>query len=142
MSGKGKYENFEHTADLGLYIHGRNPRELFETACEALCAQLTDPATVRPAERRELELAADGYEELLRLWLAELLYQYNGMGWLPRTAKIIRLERDGLRAIVSGEPADLSRHQIVAEIKAVTWHRLGIETNGEGMLRATVVFDV
>lgn len=142
MSGGGTYENFEHTADLGLFIHGRNMRELFETACEALCAQLTDPAGVKLAESRELALKARDWDELLRAWLAELLYLYNGTGWLARTAEIVSLEQGGLRAVVSGEPADPARHEIAAEIKAVTWHGLGIETRGDGMLRATVIFDV
>ncbi len=142
MPGEGTYESFEHTADIGLYIYGRHMRELFETSCEALCAQLTDPARVIPARSRELEISASGWDELLRAWLAELLYQFNGERWLPRSAQIIHLESTGLKAVVSGEPLDGARHEIMAEIKAVTWHRLGIETLDSGLLRATVVFDV
>ena len=142
MPPSGGYENFEHTADLGLYIYGHDRRELFETACRALCAQLTDPSIVKAREKREIELTAQNREELLRSWLAELLYLLNGTGWLASEAEIVRLDDTGLRAVVSGEPLDTAQHEIRMEIKAVTWHKLEIINRKDGSLRASVVFDV
>jgi len=106
MAGGGRYENFEHTADLGLNVYGRDLRELLETACEALCAQLTDPATVQCTQSRELALEAKRDDELFRAWLAELLFLFNDGRWLARSAEIFFLERCTLRAVVRGEDFD------------------------------------
>jgi SHS2 domain-containing protein len=46
-----------------------------------------------------------------------------------------------LSALVSGEPIDLARHPIYTEIKAVTYHALGVEQR-DGRWMATVIFDL
>lgn len=137
------WETFEHTADLGLYIYGNDLSELMANACEALCAQFVDnPEAVRPAGSRELVVEDDGEAELLRTWLAELLYVYDSDGWLPRRADIRGVDSARLSAVVWGEPADENRHELKAEIKAVTWHRLAVDRMEDGKLRGTVIFDI
>ena len=142
MPGGGTYENFEHTADLGLHIYGRDMRELLETACRALCAQLTDPDSVRGSETVELVLHAEREDELLRIWLAELLFLFNDRRWLAHSAQVVFLENCSLRAEVRGEVFEPGHHEIVSELKAVTWHRLAVERLDDGRLRGTVVFDI
>ena len=142
MAGGGRYENFEHTADLGLHIYGRDLKELLETACEALCAQLTEPATVACSGSVEMSLEADGGDELLRVWLSELLLLFNERRWLARSARVDLQGSFRLRAVVCGEEFDPARHEIIAEIKAVTWHLLAVEGMGNGILRGTVVLDI
>ncbi len=41
-----------------------------------------------------------------------------------------------------GESADRSRHALLAEVKAVTYHQLTASRTPEGGWRATVLFDV
>lgn len=142
MAGGRRYEHFEHTADLGLHIYGESLKELFENACEALCAQLTEPCRVMPAESREVELEANSGEELLRSWLAELLFLFSGQAWLARKAEITEITPTRLTATIYGERSDPVRHEIEVEIKAVTWHMLGIEKQADGTLRGTVVLDI
>ncbi|OGG05947.1 MAG: hypothetical protein A3F83_05105 [Candidatus Glassbacteria bacterium RIFCSPLOWO2_12_FULL_58_11] len=140
---KKKWALFEHTADLGLYIYGRDRRELYEAAAGALMAQITAPEKIRPARERIVELSADSPEALLRDWMAEILYLCNALGWLTAEAGIESLTGNTLKAVLRGEALDSQRHEIGAEIKAVTWHRLKIEKlEPEGILRATVVLDV
>jgi SHS2 domain-containing protein len=138
-----RYEFFEHTADIGLYIYGRDLQELFTAAAEALTAQLTDPGRIEPAEERRIELKEESPEELLRSWMTELLYLYASEGWLCAEAAFELLTQNSLVAIALGEKADQARHEITGEVKAVTWHKLKIKRLGpEGILRATVVLDV
>jgi SHS2 domain-containing protein len=141
MAGSEKYENFDHTADLGLYIYGREMKELLENACEALCVQLTDLSAVITRDSKELALDAEIPDELLRLWLAELLLLFNEKHWLAREAEVSALEDCSLRAVVRGEKFDPARHEISSEIKAVTWHLLKVEKMDDGSLRGTVVLD-
>ena len=142
MAGGGRFEDFEHTADLGLHIYGRDLGELLETACAALCAQLTDPESVRLTDSVELAIDAPAEDELLRSWLAELLLLFNDRHWLAREAEIGYLEKCSLRAVIRGEKYDPERHEILSELKAVTWHRLAVEIQDDGSLRGTVVFDI
>ena len=138
-----KYELFEHTADIGLYIYGRDRRELFEAAAGALIAQITAPENVRPAQERRVELKADSPEALLRAWMAEILYLCSALGWLTAEAGIESFAGNSLKATLRGETLDRQRHEFETEIKAVTWHRLKIEIlEPEGIFRATVVLDV
>ncbi|HUU27936.1 MAG TPA: archease [archaeon] len=138
-----KYSLFEHTADLGLHIYGRDIEELFAAAAEALVAQFTDPRKIKPAGERRIKLEASTSEELLRTWMAELLYLYNAGGWLTRRVRFETLNEKSLAAVVLGETADPGRHEITREVKAVTWHRLRIEKlEPGGTLRATVILDV
>jgi len=134
---------FEHTADIGLYIYGRDLQELFTAAAEALMAQLTDPGRIKPVEERRVELEEESPEELLRSWMTELLYLYTSELWLCAEAAFESLTQNSLVAVARGERADRACHEITGEVKAVTWHRLKIERlEPEGILRATVVLDV
>ena len=138
-----RYELFEHTADLGLYIYGQTVEELFAVAVEALICQLVDLKDVRPVEERCLKVEAGSREELLRSWMAEVLYLYNGEGWITAGVEIKSLSDGSVSAILLGEPVDYHRHRIKGEVKAVTWHRLRIEWLAErGNWRASVVCDV
>jgi len=143
MTAGKKWAVFEHTADLGLYLYGHDLGELFQAAAEALTAQLTRPETVRPVLERKVVLSARNREELLRAWLAELLYLNHAEGWLTAAVKIEKLGDKELQALVSGEVYDEGRHELLAELKAVTWHGLRIVRVGRaGRLRATVIIDV
>ena len=138
-----KYEIFDHTADMGLYIYGRDREELFAAAQEALMAQLTNPDGIKPVMEREIILEAESAEELLRKWMAELLYLYQAEGWLTFGVSFSDLTDTSLKARAFGENLDKARHEQKLEIKAVTWHRLRIEKTGSGEhLRATVVLDI
>ncbi|MEA2063786.1 MAG: archease [Gemmatimonadota bacterium] len=136
-----KYELFEHTADLGLHVYGATPGKLFANAAEALMSLLTEPEKIRSVEETVISLEAETAGELLRAWMAELLYLYNTQGILVAGVRFTSLTENRLEAVVLGERVDQSRHEITGEVKAVTWHRLGIEKH-EGNLRATLVLDV
>jgi SHS2 domain-containing protein len=143
MAGKPKYELFEHTADIGLYIYGRGLAELFANAAEALTWVLTDPAKIESAEERRVCLSEDSTEALLRRWMAELHYLYSAEGWLTARVEFLSLDGNSLEAVLRGEKLDPARHEVKDEVKGVTWHRLRIEPEGgEGGLRASVVLDV
>jgi SHS2 domain-containing protein len=143
LTVRKRWAVFEHTADLGLYIYGDDLEELFQAAAEALTAQFTDRKTVRPTCDRRVELSAQSGEELLRSWMAELLYLFQAEGWLTAAVKFEKLGEKGLQALLTGEVYDEGRHELRAELKAVTWHGLRIERTGRaGRLRATVILDV
>ena len=135
------YEVFDHTADLGLRIRARELNELFEEAARALFSVIvSDVGEIRPTERVQLMVEAEGREELLRDWLAELLYIFHTrhMIFSQFTAEV---DDTRVTGIVRGEPIDPARHEIDAEIKAITYHGLKVELGENGWL-AEVIVDV
>ena len=136
------YEFFGTTADKGILARGRDLPELFVNAARGLVALMVeDPGAVRPAERRPVRLSAGSREGLLVAWLSELLYLYEGEGFLASSATIGRLEETELAAEVSGEAFDPARHRAAGHVKAVTYHGLEITRDDRGW-RAPIIVDV
>ncbi len=135
------YEIFEHTADLGLRIRADDLNALFAEAARALFSVIVaNPDDVRPLQQMTLEIEGRQRDELLRDWLGELLYTFH-------TSHLLFVEFDvdvgpaGLKATARGEPIDANRHEIEAEVKAVTYHQLKVEQDDAGWL-AEVIVDI
>ena len=135
------YEIFEHTADLGLRIRADDLKELFEEAARGLFSVIVaNFDAVRPVDEVTFQVKGTEHDELLRDWLAELLYAFHGRHLLLAQFDV-RLDREGLTATTRGEPVDLARHEIDAEVKAVTYHGLKVEQEQDGWL-AEVIVDI
>jgi SHS2 domain-containing protein len=137
----GGFEAFEHTADVGLRVWGGGLVELFEQAAAGFIDLMVDPSTVRPAERRSIEVEAEETEELLVAWLAEILFAFDAEGFAPHSAEVERLEPGRLRGAIRGEPLDPARHELRQAVKAVTYHDLQVRRTDQGY-EVRVVFDV
>ena len=72
----GTVEVFEHTADVGLRVRGRDLEDLFRTAAEGLFDDIVaNRQDVRDVERECVSLVADSLAELLVAWLNELIFR-------------------------------------------------------------------
>lgn len=140
-SGRGGYETFEHTADVGLKVWGASLKELFEQAAAGFIDVMLDPRTVRP--ERSVSIAATGEEpeELLVGWLEEILFAFEARGFAPATAHVKSLGEGELRGELLGEDLDLQRHELRQPVKAVTYHDLTIKRRGD-LYEVRIVFDV
>jgi len=135
------YEIFEHTADLGLRMRAADLPELFAEAGRALFSAIVeDLDAVRPASEVQLSVDAERLDDLLRDWLAELLYRFHAEHLLFSQFDVA-LEGTALRATVRGEPVDADRHRIEGELKAVTYHGLTVEQQPDGTWLAEVIVD-
>ena len=88
-------------------------------------------------ESESLDLA------LLR-FLEELVYYKDTEQLLLRPAGVAVVQRDGRWVIdgsLEGEFIDASRHELCADVKAVTLHRLEVR-RANGSWEATVVLDI
>jgi SHS2 domain-containing protein len=141
MTAQG-FEFFEHTADVGVQVHGANLAELFATAARAMYAVMGRFALTPPRIRRTLRIQADCLEDLLHDWLGELLYEFETNQRQFDEFEFEGLDGHQLEVAMSGATIDLSRSQPQQEIKAVTYHRLNVERLSDGSWRATVIFDV
>jgi len=89
---KLKYNIFDHTADLGLEIYGKDEKELFSNAAFALFDIITNIDDVDIKEKRDLVIEGSDREDLLVNFLREILYMFNGEGLLLREFSISELD--------------------------------------------------
>jgi len=133
------------TADVAFEAWGATPEETFLAAADAtLNTMVEEIGTVAPLERRVFSLAAESLDLLLFELLQELVYHKDAERLLLRV-RDLRIEETGsgyrLHANAIGETIDRGRHPLLADVKAVTLHRLSVEKTPSGW-RAVVVLDV
>ena len=133
------------TADVAFEARGSTLEETFLAASDAtLNTMVEEIGTVAPREHRAFSLAADSLDLLLFELLQELVYRKDAERLLLRV-RDLRIEEAGsgyrLDADTTGETIDSTRHSLLADVKAVTLHRLVVERTPDGW-RAVVVLDV
>jgi SHS2 domain-containing protein len=139
----GTIEVFDHTADVGLRIHGDDLADLFRTAAEGLFDYVVaNREEVRVVRSEVVSLRADSTADLLLAWLNELIFRCE-TGHVLFTRFEIEIAADGLalEATIGGEPIDRDRHVLDHEVKAVTHHGASLEREGEGWV-AEVILDI
>ncbi len=139
----GRYETFDHTADVGLMVIADDLGELFATAAEALFDYIVANRTsVRFEVSETIALEGESLEGLLLSWLNELIFlsetQHRVYGQFD-----VRVDSAlfALSATIHGEAFDRSRHEADHEVKAVTHHGAGVRRMGQGW-HAEVILDI
>lgn len=132
-------------ADVAFEATGATLEELFKSAGEALMAtQVKGVGSVRVSERRKLELAGEDEERLLHNFLQELIF-YKDAEELLFSEYVISIGKGGaglaLTGSAGGEKIDRKRHELIIDVKAVSWHMFRVERSSGGW-RAFVILDV
>lgn len=140
-NSKPRYRVFDHTADLGLEIYGKDEKELFSNAAFALFDIITNIDGVVIEEERKLVVEGSDREDLLVNFLREILYMFNGEGLLLREFSISELDSRHLIGEARGEYFDQDRHRINEEIKAVTYHQVSVRETPGGW-KGRIICDV
>ncbi len=139
----GHAETFDHTADLGLRVVGKDLRDLFETAAGALFdAIVVNRDELRESESESISLAAETVPDLFLAWLNELIFRSETRHRLYRSFRV-HVDESGARleATITGEPIDRERHILDHEVKAATHHGLTVRPVDQGWL-AEVILDI
>jgi SHS2 domain-containing protein len=133
------FELFEHTADIGIRVRASSLDELLADAARGLFSIITaNLESVRPLQEITVTIAGDRYDDLLFDWLAELHYTFNTRRLLFSEFNV-KCTPKGLTATARGEPIDRARHELDMEVKAITYHGLKVERDGEGWLAEVIV---
>src|SRR5262245_44469653 len=135
------YETFDHTADLGLRVRAAALPELFADAGRGLTSMLVeDVAPIRETARVAFALPKDDLVYLLFDFLKAILYRFETDRLLLVRFEVT-LDDSGLHAVGHGEPMDDARHEPGHEVKAITYHGLRVERDGDGWI-AEVIVDI
>ena len=136
-----RYEQFPHTADIGIRAYGKDVKELFVNTAFAMFDVIADLEGLKTSAKCEIKAEADNYEELLVAWLDELLYNFYTKQIIFSQFDIKELSDKRLVAEASGRPVGANRNRLKTEIKAATYAGLKIEKIPEGY-RVEIIFDV
>ena len=136
------YEIFDHTADIGIVVRGKNLEEIFEKAAYGMFDIMVDLENVYPIGKYRVKVSSPTIEDLLVDYLSELLYVFSVEYFVmcDFNVKIERGDEDYfLSGIALGEPYNREKHGIKNEIKAVTYHELKVDLK-KGL--AKIIFDI
>jgi SHS2 domain-containing protein len=130
------FREIAHTADWELEVWAPDLPGLFEQAARGMYSLMGVRLLSAPRQSRALEIDAIDGESLLVRFLEELLY-IQGLDGLAFDAFQIGISKWKLLARMEGAPMET----LAKEIKAVTYHRLEIQS-GKNQFEVSIVFDV
>jgi SHS2 domain-containing protein len=136
----GRFAFIDHTGDIGIRIWSATPAGIFATAARGLFSLICDLDRVAAAQTRRIEVSAPSPAELLVAWLAELNLIFHLEGLILSQFAVISLKDNKIEADVAGEPI-AEKHEIMREIKAITYHALQFEQRGSDWM-AQVILDL
>jgi SHS2 domain-containing protein len=136
-----RYEQFSHTADIGVRVYGSSLKGLFENAAFAMFDILADLENLTGGTVETFELNAPNSEELLISWLDELLYNFYTRQLIFFKFDISELTDTHIKAAASGRSVGANRNRLKTEIKAATYSDLKI-AKIPGGYSAEIIFDV
>jgi SHS2 domain-containing protein len=133
-------------ADSAFEACGDSPAELFLAAAQAVIETMVNPFTVCPSCPRTIKRQDQDLASLLFDWLSDIVYLKDAEGLVFREA-VVQVTKDQaqdewqLLGTLAGEAIDPGRHELRADVKAVTKHLYEVRRNGTRWA-AKVVLDI
>lgn len=136
-----RYEQFGHTADIGVRVFGKDKKELFGNAAFAMFDIIADLEGLTSSIAQDIKLDAPDAEELLIAWLDELLFHFYTKQIIFFRFDIMEFSDTHISARAYGRPVGANRNRLKTEIKAATYSDLAIKKTAEGF-QVEIIFDV
>ena len=137
----GRWEHFEHQADMGVRGVGETCDQAFEQAAMALTAVMLDPAEVRTETQVEVKCDAGDLEMLLVDWLSAIIFEMSSRKMIFGRFEV-KIVGTSLSGMLWGEAVDQVRHAPAVEIKGATYTALFVRKDKAGIWTAQCVVDV
>jgi SHS2 domain-containing protein len=141
MDEQKRYRILNRSSDLLIRVFGKTQVELFANSGFALFDLMTDIEKVQVGDRLTLEVEGVDRDDLMVNWMRELLYLYQGSGYLLKEFKVREARDNYVQAEVSGEKFDPDRHEIQREIRSVAYDQSRMEKTGD-QWTAQVLFEI
>jgi SHS2 domain-containing protein len=135
------YRTIDHTADLGIVVQAVSVESLLKEAARALSELIVGKRVFKSVEEIRISVSGSDWPDLMINWLRELLYQWNGKNRVPGPVDIRKMERFALEAAVMVDNTPCEPHDVLNDIKAVTYHQISVE-NQAADWQARIIFDI
>jgi SHS2 domain-containing protein len=138
-------EWLDHPADIGVRVTGATLDAVFEESASALFSIMVSVDAISPTRAHRVKLSSPTLDDLLVMWLSELLVQRDltGLVFSRFEVTIHGTETGGyvLEGTGWGEQLDVQRHNPRTEVKGISYLGLSVGRH-EGHWIAQVVVDV
>jgi len=141
MEKEKKYRLTTRQSELAVKVTGGSQADLFANSAFALFDVISDMEKIEIKERMPLEVEGADRDDLLVNWMRELLYLYQGSGFLLKEFVIREVKDTSVKAEVCGEKIDPDRHEIKQEIAAVAYHQSRMTKTGN-QWTAQLIFEI
>jgi SHS2 domain-containing protein len=132
-------------ADVAFRAWGNTLEKMFVSAADAsMNVMVEDLAGIMKREHRDFSLKAESIEMLLFELLQELIFFKDAEQLLLRVPQVFIQQKSThytLKAEAYGEMLDPKKHELNADVKAVTLHHFQVVKTGHGW-EATVILDI
>ncbi len=135
------YTLLDHTADLGIRVRGTDLKDLFESAGRALMHLMVRGKIPSKTTSMKISISGEDLADLMVRWLGEILYLFAGENLVVTSIRIGSISSAHLAATLETAPLEPEVHEILSEIKAVTYHQIEVTETADGW-EAIVIFDV
>ena len=135
------YEIIDHTADLGIIVKGPDVKSLFILAAQAMIDLMVKGDIRDKKVIRDVSVEGEDFPDLMVRWLGEILYLFEGEIFIVHSIQIKSISPIQLKSKLSLSSFEPKRHQILREIKAVTYHQISVDKSDDGW-EARVIFDI
>ena len=141
MENSKRYRVTTRQSELAVKIFGTSQGDLFVNSAWALFDVMTDVDKIEIRDRLPLEVEGADRDDLMVNWMRELLYLYQGSGYLLKEFHIREAKDTRVVAEVCGEKIDPDRHEIKQEIAAVAYHQSRMDKTGD-QWTAQLIFEL
>ena len=142
MENQKKYRITKHQSELAVKVVGASQADLFANSAYTLFdVMVADLDKVDCKDHIPLEIEGTDRDDLMVNWMRELLYLYQGSGYLLKDFQIREVKDTIVKAEVAGEKIDPDRHEIKQEVAAIAFHKSRMDKTGN-QWTAQVIFEV
>ena len=142
MENQKNYRITKHQSELAVRVAGNSQADLFANSALTLFdVMVTDVGKIECTESIPLEVEGTDRDDLMVNWVRELLYLYQGSGYLLKEFLIREVKDTLVKADVRGEKIDPDRHEIQQEIAAVASHKSRMQKTGN-QWTAHLIFEI
>jgi len=126
------YQIIDHTAD---------EKNLFIRAAQAMTDLMVQGDISKRTVSKDVSLQGEDFSDLMVRWLGEILYLFEGEHLIVNSIKMKTLTPVHVRSKLELTDFDPEKHEIIREIKAVTYHQISVEKK-DGWWEARIIFDI
>ena len=141
MDNPKPYRILTRSSDLAIKVFGKTQAELFANSAFALFDLMTDVEKVEVRDHLTLEVEGTDRDDLMVNWMRELLYLFQGSGYLLKQFQVHEARDTYVRGEVSGEKYDPDRHEVQREFRSVVYDQSRMEKTGD-QWTAQVIFEL
>ena len=135
------YQIIDHTADLGIIITGKDEKNLFIHAANAMTDIMVKGDITTKTVSKEVFIKGEDFPDLMVKWLGEILYFFNGERLVLHSIEITSISPIMLSSTLILSGFDPKHHQVEREINAVTYHQIFVDKVSDEW-QARIIFDI